>query len=161
MAATKLEKKDYYTYEELTEHRLCKSEQDAGKVFGSLIRMMFDEIGESGKDVEWAKTHDKHDDGLAWYNIFAWTKEQHDSFRDKLRRVIKKQYGYALKSKANDWNAGLFLLNYGFPICDDMSEHKTPEEFVRFFVKRYEKEHGELRYDDGYERELKERIGLL
>ena len=157
MTRTKLPVKDIYTADELLSHKLPYNIRDK-VLINSMLDVMFRYVG---RDFAWGKAHDK--EHLHICDIIAITDTIYEECRELLEKIIRKQLSLTKEGARKE--VSWFLLDFGFCCLETNPNDKyavTEDAFKDRLRKRiadYEKEHGELTYDDGWEKELKEYCG--
>lgn len=154
----RLKKRDgFYTVDELINHRISYRERET-KLINNLLEIMFSMVG---KTYEWAKSHDKAD--LHICDIISIPKKTKKEFEEIVVQILHKQLGYRKERCRTEY--GWFSFNYGLQEYVDQENDKEHafdstedevKERIRERIKRYEKNNGELHYDDGFENELKQ-----
>lgn len=146
----RLEKKELYTLDDLLNHKLSIKERDE-KLINSICDIMLRMVG---KDFKWGKEHDYED--LPIIYLIYFDKKTYDDFEQSLIPIIKKQLGISKKEAERE--ASYFLFLTGFSYYDNDCKYcniDIVKQTVRHKIKNYEDKHGELRYNDGWEDELK------
>lgn len=144
-----------YTLDQLLTKKISKKEPKH-TLFVNLIKQQFESIGEMDKDYKWAISHNK--EGLDWFNLFSITDEQYTEYKNNMIKVLKKQLGIGKKQAEVEF--AYFAMNYGWP-QQDISKDSNNIPWDTILCERiytYEQDNGELVYDDGFEKILKERI---
>ena len=151
---SKLEKKDLYTVEDLLNHKLSYKEREE-KLLYSLCDIMCKMVG---KDFYWAKEHDLED--LHINELIVMDKKTHDEFETIGVNILKKQLGVGKKMAQREFSYFMFAVGFCYYTDDDNENSFTSLEChkrsVRWKIGNYEDKNGELKYPDGWEKELKE-----
>jgi hypothetical protein len=144
-------KKTLYSQEYLLAHKLPYKEREENLV-NSLCDIMLRRVG---KDFYWAKEHDYED--LHIIDLLLLDKENYDEFSEIGANILKKQLGCS-KTQARK-EMSWFLFDIGLGYYDNDYEYTTLDKYkesIRKKIEHYEEKHGELKYSDGWEKELKE-----
>jgi len=121
-----------------------------------------------GRDFIWGKKHDYED--LHLIDVVALTGQQREELEPIIINIIRKQLGFSKKEAERE--AGWFWFGIGLSTYypkgtepDNEKDRKlylTEAEYKKFLrdrIKKYEEKNGELKYEDGWESELKEFCG--
>jgi len=162
MAKRTLDKKEFYTEEELLTLRIPRSETRDEILMKNIYNVMFQRVG---RDYAWAKAHDLEDLHVIDIVVFKSEKE-HDEFHNVLTKIIQKQLGFSKRESEEEASWFQFGGGLSYVINPEIDGKRTLcltedkfKENLRYRIKQYEEKNGELKYSDGYETELKEYCG--